>query len=324
MDWNKALNSGGLTLDAPQSSGGLTAPAGSAPLSSITFGQPYGDGGSNVPAPDPYAQWGGQTKYNNLLAGYGTQQNNVYDTAQDAAKNYGLGYGNNILDFIDSLTLQQNQVNNKGVQAEMAKNQGTQGIQDMVGRGIRSGGTMLANRNASDSSAGEAIARAYGDVGNRELQKVGNQYGQSQNDISQMQDQLGVSTRLGLRKFETEKLQTVNSIVMDARNKLAQIEAQMQEASLPEQIELKAAQDRVRSGALSALQGYDQQLASGVAGVKATDTDARRLEAARLGGLGTAVENPFNFSTETPAQLQNSGASAPGLPLFTIPRREEV
>lgn len=272
---------------------------------------------------DPYAQWGGQTAYNNLLSGYNTQEQNIYGSAKDNISNYGIGYKNNILDFIEGLKTQQRTIDNRGKQAELAKMQGTSGIRDMVGRGIRSGQTMLSNRNASNSSASEAIARAYGDIGNRQLADVGQQYGQEQNAIGELQQQFGTMRASGLRKFDTEKQQTINSVVLDARNKLAALESEMQEASLPEQINIEAARERVRSEALAQLQGLDQQLATDSAAVNPMDIATRRAQAAGLAAEGTPVENPFSFTSQLPIQLQGTGAPAGNLPLFTIPRSRE-
>lgn len=307
----------GINVPNPYYSAGPSGSGATAPVSGFT--PP-----SSQPAPvDPYAQRGGQAGFNRLQSGFNTQEQNIYGSSQDAAKNYGLGYGNNILDFLDSITLGQQGIDNRGVQAELAKTQGGADVNSMVGRSIRSGNVMLSNRNASDSSASEAIARAYGDIGNRELAKIGNQYGLEQNAIGQLQQQMGMQIKSGQRKFETEKNQAVNNIVLDARGKLASLDAAMVDASMPDRINLEAAKERVRREALAELQKYDSKLSGGLSKIAPTSADARRLEAARLGGLGTPTSNPFDYLTEVPSQFQNSGAPAPDLPLYAFPRNEE-
>lgn len=314
---------GSLGPDTPGGQERANTHSGQALLEQTSFGAPQIQADSlATPTVDPYAQWGGQDAYNNLVSGFGTQKQGIYDTSGQSAENYGLGFKNSILDFLDSLRQQQLGINNKGVQAELAKQQGTQGILGMVGRGIRSGNVLLANKNASDSSASGALAQAYGDIGNRQLAGIGNQYGLAQNDIQQLQGQLQTSTQSGVRKLNTDEQQSVNNIVLDARNQLAQLQAAMTNASLPDQLDLQAEQEKVRQIALAKLQGLDQQLSQGVAGIQPTDIAARRAEAARLAGLGTPVETPFNFSTEAPTQFQGSDVAPGNLPLFTLPKKK--
>src|SRR5205085_1525532 len=126
--------------------------------------------GATAPAyTDPYAQWGGQSAYNNLISGFDTQKSNILNTAGEAIGQSSANTRSSVLDFLDSYRSGQNKINTAASRNELAKMQGVSSVNGMVGRGIRSGGVTLANKNASDSSASGAIARAYGDIGGREL-----------------------------------------------------------------------------------------------------------------------------------------------------------
>lgn len=280
-------------------------------------------GGYTAPT-DPFAKYGGKGRYDSLTSGFDTQKSNIYGTSREAAENAALGRQSSILDFIQGLRGGQQGIDERGVQNELAKRQGTSSILDMVGRGIRSGGTMLAGRNASDSSAAEGIARAYGDIGQRELSKVGNQYELESRNIGLAQDDFNTQREGGLRKFGEDKLSVVNGIVGDARNRLAQLDAAMVEADVPTRVQIEQEKNAIKQEALGILSQFDQQLSQGAAGVQATGVDERRRTAADLSTRGVAAANPFDFTTEAPAQFANTGGFATQLPLFLRRSRQEV
>ena len=78
----------------------------------------------------------------NSLAGAQTGYNQWYD-----AKNQ------NILDWISKYTTSMDALNKGYTDAEMGKANAYSGIMGMLDRGIRSAGSMLASKNASNSSA---------------------------------------------------------------------------------------------------------------------------------------------------------------------------
>ncbi len=269
---------------------------------------------------DPYAQWGGQTAYNNLVSGFNTQKNEIYGSSRDAVNNAGIGYNSSILDLIQSTKNAQNKINSQGAQNELAKRQGTLGVQGMVGRGIKSGGVMLANKNASDSSAAGAIARAYGDLGRRELSNVGNQYAKGNMAIQDAQVDLEGQRATGVRKIGESKQTMINSIVSEARNKLGALDAAMANASLPDRINIEQEKEAIRNEALGALQGFDNTLTNEMAGIKANSVEERRTKALEMANMGQAPESAFQYTDQAPAMMQGTGPMASNLPIFTFKR----
>jgi hypothetical protein len=282
------------------------------------------DQGGYGGASDPYAAWGGQAAYDNLTSGFNTQKQNIYGTARESAQGAARGYQGSILDYLDSLRSGQQAIDEHGVQNELARKQGTTSILDMVGRGIRQGGTMLAGKNATDSSAAEGIARAYGDIGRRQLSGVGNQYELANRDLGLEQSSFDTQRAAGARHLDENKVQAVNGIVTDARNRLASLDAAMADANVPTRIQLEQEKEAIKQETLGILSQYDQQLAQGSAGVNPTSTEDRRRTAADLATRGVAASNPFDFTAQAPAQFQNTGPFASELPLFSLrPRRQE-
>jgi hypothetical protein len=183
---------------------------------------------------------------------------------------------------------------------------------------------MLANRNAADSSAGDALAMAYGNLGTRELGRVGNAYSLENFDIGNDQTSFDQSRAAGLRKLNESEQQTVNNIVIDARNKLAALDADMANASMPDRIAMQQEQDKIRAQVAGILDNYDTQLQSGYDAIAPSSLDARRQKAFELANAGVAADNPLNLSANIPLQFQNTGPQASSLPLFTLPSRRKT
>lgn len=286
----------------------------------IPLSAPGGGGGAAAAAAaDPYAAYGGEGAYNNLVSGFTTQDQNIHSTSADAAQNAALGRHSSILDWLDSMRTGQRGIDEQGVQNELAKKQGFSSIVDMVGRGLRSGGTLLANKNALSSSAAEAIARAYGDVGHRELNKVGNQYELQNREIGLNQETLNQSKGTGLRKFGESGQMAVGQIVTDARNKLASLDAAMVGANMPTRIQIEQEKQQIQGQVQQIIGQFDPELQQGAAAINPTSTDARRATAFGLANAGQSATNPFDFNTQTPVQLQNTGPFGGELPIFTVP-----
>ena len=280
-----------------------------------------GSGGYSAPV-DPYAgsPFGSTQNYQNTLNERNLQKGNIFSSALDAAGSAGLGIKNSILDYVDSLRSGQNKINEAGIQNEMAKKQGTAGVLDMVGRGIKSGGVMLANKNAGDSSAAGALANAYGEMGRKQLSNVGNQYELQNRNIGLQQTDLDTQRAAGARKIGDSKTQVINNIVLDARNQLAALDTAGLNASLPERIQIEQEKQNIKDQVSGQLQQYDQMLAEQSAGVKSTSTEQRRGEAARLAALGQAPTGSFQYTSEAPAQWAGTGPFASELPIYTYGR----
>jgi paraquat-inducible protein B len=195
---------------------------------------------------------------------------------------------------------------------------------DMVGRGVQSGGVMLANRNAGNSSAAQAIANAYAKLGQRQMNSIGNQYAtaQSANDLSQTYLNQDKTNAQGA--FHTKLMDSVNSIVTSASDKLRQLNETMAYASMPQRVAIEQQASEIRNQALAALQGYDAQLQTGLDGVQAADRGTNVGKANTLLASGQADPNLFNYTTQAPMQMQGTGPVASDLPIFTYNKNKQL
>lgn len=272
---------------------------------------------------DPYAKWGGKANYDRAVSDYNSAKGNAYSSINDSIGDTGRKLNSSVLDYIDSLRSGQRAIDQAAVQNEMARESGRLGVMDLVGNGIRSGGVMLNNRGATNSSAGEALAKAYGDIGRRELSKIGNQYELGNQNIADQQLALGEETQQFTRHYEEQKNSAVNTIVQDASSKLAALNAAAQNASLAERIDIEGQKAAIRNQALNALAGYDNTLRQGVSSVTAATTDTNRAKAKSAILAGTAPETAFEYTTSAPAQFQDSGPYSSPLQVFLSGRRQD-
>ena len=273
---------------------------------------------------DPYAQWGGKAAYDNKRSGFANQKAGILNSANSAAQQRGLEYKQGILDWGLGARESQQAIDNRGINAEMAKSQGINGILGMVRRGISSSGVMLANKNAGDSSAAGALATAYGDIGRRQASGVNNAYGLERNQIDMEQANLGARNALAMQKFEDSKQTVVNGIVSDAENALAALDAQIAGASLPDRIAIEQEKQNIRNNAMAQLTQYDAELAKQRAVANPISIDARREKAAELSRLGTASNMDFGYTTDVPAQFKGTGPFSSELPIFTYGRNKRI
>jgi len=259
-----------------------------------------------------------------LRQGFNNQKSNIYGSSLDAANSKSGLYNQNVLDTIRNLTQSQQAIDRQNVENEASKLQGSRDINDMVGRGVRSGGTLLANRNAGSSSAAQAIANAYSQLGQRELSKVGNQYAANQGNIALTQDNLNYDIAQAPERFRLQTEQDVDSIVSSARDQLSALDAAMANASLPDRIAIDQERQSIKDQVLGVLGKYSGQLQQGVQGIKGASFDDIRGKANAQLSAGQAPAESFSYTAQTPAQLQGTGPFASELPIFTYSRRNEA
>jgi hypothetical protein len=303
----------------------IASGGGSSPSNNDTSG--YSGGSyysSGYTAPDPYAQWGGKAGYDRAVADFGTQKNTTFNSINDRIGSEGAGYNSSILDFLDSTTSAQKRIDGQTVQNELAKRSGNQSVLDMIGHGLQSGGVMLANKNATTSSAKDQLARAYSDIGRRESSKVGNQYEQGKDNINNAQVDLGLQEQQGLRHLGEDKTKTINTIVQAAQDAISSLNSAAASASLPDRVDIEAKKQEVRNQALAQLQQYDATLSNGVNAIKPINSVDAQTKAAQLYTAGTAPENAFDFNTSAPAEFQGSGPFASELPIFTFNKKNDT
>lgn len=250
-------------------------------------------------------------------ADYGSQKTSALNSITDLIGTNAGDLSNAVQQYLYTRGQSQNSINNDAVQNELARQQGMQGVLDMVGNGIKSGGVILANNNAGDSSASEAIARAYGTLGRQQASSVGNQAAQGQNKIDTEEDNLLTADAAEAANLKNSKADTINNIVNNARTQLANLNYYAASASIPDRVDIEGQIAQVKQQAMDALSAYDATLANGASSQARSTAPQVRQQAQQLLTAGVAPADSFNFTSSVPAQFQDTGQFASSLPIFT-------
>ena len=332
MNLGEMVSSGGLGINSLGSFYNLPGTSSYKAINpNMTF--PGGANGLNAPAAQAAPTQSTAAPVDNSAAIQRQNSMNMYNqqlgqirgsSSEQAGQQARNTYAGSIRDLVYNTGLAQQGINDKAVQNELSRKQGMQGVLGMVGRGIRSTGVALANKNAGDSSAAGALANAYGQLGRNQMSQVGNQYAAANAMIDSSQLQLNKQNAMNARKLEDQKNTIVDTIVNDATSKLAQLDNAIAGASLPNRIQMEQEKSSIRNNALQQLQAYDAELTQGMAGINPSTLEARRTGAQKAMTEGQNLgQDQFYYGTEQPQQTQNTGPFATSNPLFTYRGRDQ-
>lgn len=187
---------------------------------------------------------------------------------------------------------------------------------------------MLANKNASSSGAAGQIARAYGELGNREARDVGNQFALENQGIDLQQNELATGFETKKRQIDEFKIGQAEEISGVARNALAALEAQRVGASLPEMFQIDAEVNAIKQATMAKLGELDTLLQSERSKINPMGQQQTLARANTMRTDGTGGPQMFDFNTNT-AQMQSGGPSIAGaeVPTYSnvaLNRRREV
>lgn len=260
-----------------------------------------------------------QIAANQATADFNSNKTSILGSINNGIDTSAGDYHNSILDYLDSQKQAQAGIDSESVQNELAREQGMQSITDMVGNGIKGGGVILANDGAGSSSAGDALAKAYGLIGRQQASGVGNQFAQGQDKVNTDQGNLVTSGATKVRDINQAKADTINTIVNNATTALGQLNQNAAYASIPERVQIDQQIATIKSQAMAALSAYDSELSSSAT---PESQDAVRAKAASLLSAGTAPASQFNYTSDVPASLNNTGQFASSLPIFLAPNKK--
>jgi len=253
---------------------------------------------------------------------FGQGRQNIMGSAQQAGQSYAGTERFNLQDVIGGLQSRQQGINESQIGAQQARNIGSQNILGMIGRGIQSGSTMLANRNALDSSAAGAIARAYGQLGQRQQTGVNTQFqtAERQNQAAQQSLEQAKAQTIERKRFEYS--QQAQNIAEDAARQMQALNEAAAGAGIADRINIDAEKQNLRSQAIAQLSELDRQLA-GVSGIQGASQEQIMSQATQRQQSGQAPANMFDMGALTPEQqmAQQPGAQLGQLPIYSTRRR---
>lgn len=174
---------------------------------------------------DPYARWGGQTQYNNLVGNYGATQSGYESGARTSMGDLANQYRSSVQGLYNRASDTQSGINEGRINNALSLRRTMQTIINGVRQGLRSGGVTLSTMNALDSGAAEAMARALAQQGNAQGENANAQY-ETQNDaFDSQQNILNRDLTQGKDNLSVWKDTETNRVRNDTFNKLAVLKA---------------------------------------------------------------------------------------------------
>jgi hypothetical protein len=258
----------------------------------------------------------------NARASFAQGRQNIMGSIQQAGQNYAGGEKFTLQDIISGLQGKQQGITESQIGAQQARNIGTQNILGMIGRGVQSGATLLANRNALDSSAAGAIARAYGQLGQRQQSGVNTQYQTAERQNQAAQNALEQAKAQTIERKKYEYSQQAQTIAEDAAKQMQALNEAAAGAGISDRINIDAEKQNVRNQAIASLAELDRQLGS-VSNVQGASQEQIMQQAQQRQVAGQAPANMYDMSTITPEQQmsQQPGSQIGQLPIYSTRRR---
>lgn len=255
-----------------------------------------------APAPAPAPAPDAQPTYQPYSGGYSgsssrsSANSSYYKSAADGVlkgasmtlSDIADAYRRNATAFGTELSTNQGNINRGLAMNELRLRQGTEGVKDKVGKGVKSGLAYLGSVNAGDSSAVKNLGAAYASEGNKLISDVTGEYAMQNEDLMREQGALNVYRDNTRNDLETYKATEINRVAQDARNKLdmARAEAASAGVGLP-----RSSVDAIINEAMGKLAIVDANLNATLAGASQYDQRQIGEEANRLSQLGAV--KPF-------------------------------
>ena len=291
-------------------------------------GSLQGSGTQSAPAAapqaptDPYAgtRWGSTANYNSAVNNNQVSANNLATGAGTQYGQAGTTYDQNNRNLIQTGQDTQGEINTNRAKNALNLRRSMTNIAGGVRQGLRSGGVTLANMGASDSGAAQAMADAYGKIGNEQVAGAENEKALADEALQVQQTKLDRDLDNGIIDLQTWKATTTGNISTKLASDFGTLNAQAQADGLPG-IDAGVA-NTLLTNALTTMAAVDARTATQRAGIKAWDTNTVNAEAARMDSAG--VSGTPTFSTGgvdmfQPGQVSTTGNSNSGASISQIP-----
>lgn len=226
-----------------------------------------------------------------------TTQQGYTDAANQSATDVRNKYQGDTQKFLATIQNGQDDINSGMANNALNLRRSMSNIAGGIRQGIKSGGVQLANMNATDSGAADAMARAYATMGNQQAGDANNEAALKEAELGTQQTKLARDRDEGVAGFDRERDAEVNRIRGDLRNKLAMLDAQGAAEGVDGAVDMGIV-DRVINQAVAQLAAVDQMRGQRLGQVQALDKSGANAKAAEMDVAGMEGTSPFSASTE--------------------------
>lgn len=226
-----------------------------------------------------------------------TTQTGYQDAASQQATDVRNKYQNDVQKFLATIQNGQDDINSGKANTALNLRRSMSNIAGGIRQGIKSGGVQLANMNATDSGAADAMARAYATMGNQQAGDANNEAALKFGELDTTQVKLNRDRDEGVQGFDREREAEVSRIRGDLRNKLAALDAQAAAEGVNGAVNMGIV-DAVVNQAVAQLAAVDKMRQQRIAGVKALGMNEVNQRAAEMDQAGMEGTSPFSAGNE--------------------------
>ena len=273
--------------------------------------------------------WGSYGEYtnnaNNVRRNIGVQQGGLESENRTAAAGNRHAYNIDAQDFVTGQRTGQNTINSGRVNNALNLRRSMSAIASGVRQGMRSGAVNLANMNAMDSGAAEAMARALARQGNQQAGTVNNEAQIAENTFQTDQNNLGLQKQQGLGRLKDWRNLRVSEISDKLWQQLSALDADAQGQGVGGAVDM-GIRDRVVSDASRMLDEVDAVTQQELAKIGGLDYNGVQAQVSQMEQAGQEVANPFTYEGGG-LQVGNGGTTNTGGavlgPLGTAPKHKD-
>lgn len=275
--------------------------------------------GQNFPSAEQQAQINAQ---NAARGSFNAGRQNIFDSinARGTAE-----AGNRMLsgqNALDAFRQSQQGIDQQRINNAMGQQQSSASILDMINQGMKNTNVRLSNKNAANSSAQGAAARAYAAMGAKQQTAANNQYELQNRNIDVSQQGLTTSIDQQKRQRELDKTNLVNGLVDQARQSFVTLNDAAAGASIGDRIAIETEKENIRQKLLAQLQEADNFFNTGVQGIQGMGQEAVASEASKLRAAGQV--SPDAFMAQAPGVSQSTSGGSPIFNVIANRRRNGV
>jgi len=288
----------------------------------------------NTPRPQTFTDptgrtWGSRSEYqanaNNVRRDVGVKQGGHESEGRSTAAGNRHAYNIDAQDFVTGQRTGQNTINSGRVNNALNLRRSMSAIASGVRQGMRSGAVNLANMNAMDSGAAEAMARALARQGNQQAGTVNNEAQIAENTFQTDQNNLGIQRQRGLGRLKSWRDTKVNEISTKLWQNLSELDAQAQGQGVGGAVDM-GIRDRVVGDASRQLDEVDAVTQQELAKIGGLDYNGVQAQVSQMEQAGQEVANPFTYEGGG-LQVGNGGTTNTGGavlgPLGTAPKHKD-
>jgi hypothetical protein len=249
-----------------------------------------------------------------------SSRDNIYNAAHQGLANYANSYNTNAIGLANKYGDAQKGVNTSRENVELNRLGGMQSLADKVRQGVQSGAIGLANRNASDSSGAEGLARGWQRYGNQQASAINADTFNQNRSLDEQQSTIVRDKDESLRQLHVAKEEQVQNVQADVESKLQALDAEAANQGITGRVQIGVLKQQVVQDAMARLGELDGWLQDQLNQHQALGREQVIQNAGALQAAGRQGDNPYQLQGP---QVAVQGAPISQLPLYTQKRRQD-